>query len=168
MLSIPSFLPGEKTRALLRLKDETAGPKCVKRRRTGKALQRIGGDSSAGSPLRAIVAERCLLESFASGFCKIPGEENQGNCERNGLRKKFNFEEICDCGDQGKNPVKRNPSLVSGFDSSTEEQGDFKRNGEKIYVAPFLVKTGWGLRNKLKASSAAPLFGRRIAPRITA
>jgi hypothetical protein len=33
-----------------------------------------------------------------------------------------------------------NSSLVSGFDSSTENQADFKRSKVKNRVAPFLVK----------------------------
>ena len=39
-------------------------------------------------------------------------------------------------------PVNRNSSLVSGFDSSTENQVDFKRLKDKKFVAPFLVKFG--------------------------
>jgi large subunit ribosomal protein L34 len=33
-----------------------------------------------------------------------------------------------------------NSSLVSGFDSSTENEADFKRMRDKNYLAPFLVK----------------------------
>jgi hypothetical protein len=36
--------------------------------------------------------------------------------------------------------MNRNSSLVSGFDSSTENQVDFKRLRDIFFVAPFLVK----------------------------
>jgi hypothetical protein len=57
-------------------------------------------------------------------------------------------------------PVKRNSSLVSGFDSSTENQVDFKRLRQIFFVAPFLVKTnGDGSSVRLKGGASVVRCG---------